>query len=61
MSSREVKSCSELMGIAYQSIGFQSDLNKITFKKYKNNFPEITKEMNFIEIMKVVNRKPASI
>ena len=58
--STNTKNGSDMMGIAYQTIGFQKKLDEETYKKYSAQYPEITEEMNFIEIMKIVNKKPVT-
>ena len=52
------KSSLELMKIAFPAIGCQTKINEITYKKHKDHHPEITEKMDFIEIMKIVNKKP---
>jgi hypothetical protein len=52
------KSSLELMKIAFPVIGCQTEINKITYKKYKDHHPEITDKMDFIQMMSIVNKKP---
>lgn len=46
------------MKIAFPVIGCQTEINEITYKKYKDHHPEITEKMDFIQMMSIVNKKP---
>ena len=56
--SNSSKSTRDMMNIAYQTIDFKEEVNDWTFKRFKPYFPEISQEMNFPEIMKIVVQKP---
>ena len=45
--------------IAYKRmIDWSDDLDKMSYETYSPYFPELTKEMNFLDIQEIVNKKP---